>query len=296
MRDLFFNELSIDSRFIESSNSRDNAKKKLLQFVRTCLAYIVCCGVGEDIVMSSRNSLGPFLGISLLDGVVIGVLLKELEEEDLLSNEEFLRFRAFTSESFSENWNPEYFYKDEQVYGLGEALNQDSYAVSFCSRDFQLPDIKLLRRSAVSDDENLNVMNLSSNIQVIKEREIWNDCLYINKVNSESILPFCDFSKYIFEVFGYLTIQNLYSNLANKSAQIKKLGIIIARINGWKEYCGCQNSSRLRFESNGYYITVDSQHAAFEVYSSLNSHLGEIIFYKNEINTSKKDSKRTVCD
>lgn len=294
MRDLFFNELSIDSTYYTRPTSREEAKQLVIKFVRTCLSYILSCGLGSEVYMNTHKDCGLFLRIMIMDSYNIGEILSELEQEGILSYEEFNRFKSFVGESFTDEWNPEYWYESSQCYGLGEAYEKNTFAISF--NNWEEKKYRIIKREALSADREIHVRNISTSEHVIKDHKVWQDCSFINKVKNENILPMYMFSKYIFQALGYSSISEFYSNLAGRVSEIKLIGKIIARLNGWQEYIGCENHSRIRFESNGYYLAIDTQHAAFEVYSGSNNHLGEILFYKENINRTRANRGRTICD
>jgi len=302
MKDIYFNELSINFEFSKLPENIIEAKKLLLDFIQTSLTYILSVGIGEEIYLLIHDKIGTLGKIQLFENKTIANLLIELETEEKITNSEKLRFLSFIAETFTEEWEPEFRYSNIIVYGMGEAFIQNSYSLSFATKfkanqnDWKQTEYQLTKITTINKDENVFVKNFSFSKDILEKFKIWEFCKFRNKRPNIMLLPNKILSHLVIESLGYKDWVDFYSQ-KNEIAipQKKKIANIISFVNGWQPSNICPASKRPTYEAANYFLTVDTENITFEVYKGRDEHLGEIFLNDDIININKKDSTRGVC-
>jgi|GEM_PF-4512507 len=297
MDDLYFNELSVDFSVSKQPKDKEEAKKLLLKFVKTCFSYILSCGKGADVCLLKNDM--PFYSIRLTENTSINELINELEEEGAINHEESGRFKAFITESFEKEWNPEYLFDKQLAVGLGEAHRLGCFSISLILQRLYVDDnwnhsqFTLTKISADCDDEIVFVKHLAVTEHVFDKYKVWEKCSFINKKPQTVLLPNKNTTASILDIYNIEDWDAFYKSVQKlPKSQIRKIGKLVAILNGWDE---CKvKGGRPTYNSKNYYIAIDTQHATFEVYEGTNNHLGEITFADDIIDTSKKKKTRKI--
>jgi hypothetical protein len=137
MRDLIFNEISIDFNFSDAPESEQEALRILKKFIVNCLAYSLACGA-RVFVREYGNTSGSSVNLSktsLWQSKNIYSLLKTLGQKDELNDDEILYFKQMMSELSFVEVEPEYRYKEKEVFGIGKAIENESYVISLNTHD-----------------------------------------------------------------------------------------------------------------------------------------------------------------
>jgi len=300
MGDLYLNELSVDFTVSKQPLNEQEAKEFLLQLIQTYFAYKVSTGLERVYVLSKERLAIKEIGEVFGTGVFFK-LLNELEEALEISEIEKNLFKAAISETFKPDWNPEYLYSDYIAYGLGEACRNDVYSISFLTELIDNTDtwdrsmIPIKERKLTAINLLAEIPTVCKHISTIKhivvDHEIWEKCSYINKTSL--LLPKKGHTEFVVKAISSYNWEDFYANQQRIDVTPKKkIGRVVARINGWQECLTTDN--RLTFNAKKRYIAVDTQHAAFEVYTGVDVHKGEMKFNDDIIDTSKADASRRV--
>lgn len=302
MVDVYFNELSIDSSFINLPSSKTEAKELLLGFIKTSLSYILAVGIDKNPVMLIHNSLPLFTSIQLYNTGFIKDLLLELYQENRISEIEKQKFQLFVNDSFSKEWEGEYRYNGQEVFGIGKAKEEDTYVISFStniigsSYDWSHSQY-LIEKTSQSGTITFDFeRNIASPKHTFQKYKIWKKCRFKITTPAKNLLPNSTYSNVVAMAYDFDDWNAFYGNIQKISkTTIKEVSKIVATINGWNETQECPMQMRLLFEGKNYYLATDTQHGTFEVYQGKDSHKGEIFFNDSTINTRKQDRNRGIC-
>jgi len=302
---VYLNELSIDESFSELPADKNGAKEVLLEFVKSCLTYIISVGYEEDVVMSIHANHYHLIFEKLNFGYGPGRLLKELVIEGAIEEDAVKRFQMFIGDAFVPSWEPEYIYENRQVYGLGEAHLKETYTFSFNTKlkhkdsNWNFSDIEINVEPAEGQMQVALARNITTSSHVIEEHNCWKDCSYKNvKTSNECLFPLYRLSEIIINGYGFEGWNDFYADHQNiDRTQRLEIAKVYATINGW-EYLGKKQDNQWTFrdtyQAQKYYLQVDTEQDAFEVYKGLNNHIGEIKFNSNGINKAKANNTRFI--
>lgn len=299
---VFFNELSIDPNFSILPKSKENAKELIIQFIDSCLGYILAKGIDCETTMEVHESFFELQSQIFIDGYSIGRLISELRVDGVLEEEAYLRFTRFVGDSYNSPIERDYYFDETVVYGLGEAHKNNSFALSIGTTLKDGKELwtgtsyKITKVILNGDDEEVEVDNISTPNHIFFQHEIWKTCNHANSKPSQRLLP----NKSLSEIVLYGTQYKSFSKYYNSQQEIditfkKKIGKIIAIVNGWKESNDCPSQNRPLFKTKNYYLAIDTENSTFEVYNGTQNHIGEIYFNDDTINKSKADSQRGIC-
>ncbi|MDP4270830.1 MAG: hypothetical protein Q8909_11990 [Bacteroidota bacterium] len=303
MGDLYFNELSVDFSVSKQPKDKEEAKKLLLDFIKSFLAYRLSTGLDELYILSENIHSIRAITPSLADKTDFFEILNELEDESLIDEIEKKLFKASITETFVSDWNPEYGFTSHIAFGLGAASKNKSYSISYCTdyinstSGWNTPIIPVTKQELNEQgiiEESIMSVNHIANIQhVFVDHQIWKTCKCINNSPSKSLLPRKDQSKIIPEALFNTQWNQFYSEVQTYNvSQIKILGEVVALVNGWGE---CRSKdNRLTFNAKNYYLAVDTQHATYEVYIGTDSHQGETKFCTDVVDQTKQDKRRKL--
>ncbi|WP_215222680.1 hypothetical protein [Echinicola shivajiensis] len=303
MPGIYFNELSLDPEVSELPSSIEEAKELLEHFVNVCFASIASYGIKSELQLYNKEDHIQVGQSYIFETQTVLGLLKLLADEEKFNSIEIRRFKAFISKAYKPEWEPEYILDNKISNGLGEASKTNSYALSFLTNYtqrqnlWQQRDIPLEKIPGEGNSEEVLANHISNFHHIFIDHNLWKNCSFKHPGNVASlILPNAGLSKYVFEAYGHKNIEDTYPN--NRTVgitNINEIGRIIAKINGWTECRPCQSSNKIVFSCKNYYISIDTQHIAFEVFLGNDDHKGEIEFHKNEINTQKQRGDRNLC-
>ncbi len=141
-----------------------------------------------------------------------------------------------------------------------------------------------------------SIKNISGLSHIFIDHKIWKDCEFKHqKPKIEYLLPKTKQSNYIPQAFNCSDWDDFYDKYRTRRidrTQCLKIAKVVAIINGWK-YLGMkqdnQSTKRHTFKAKNYYLQVDTETGAFEVYKNHDNHLGEIPFNTNELKNPKTD-------
>ena len=302
---VYLNELSIDETFSEIPTDKESAKKLLLKFVETCLTFIISIGYDEDIVMSIHAQHYALIFEKLNFGYAPGRLLKELVIDGKLGEDAVKRFQMFIGDAFVPSWEPEYSFENHQVYGLGEARSKETFSFSFNTKfkhkksNWDQLEIELNVEPAEGQTQITSVRNITTPFHVIRGHNCWKDCSYKNvKASDEYLFPLSKIAEIIINAYGFERWNDFYADHQNiDRTQRLEIAKVYATVNGW-EYLGKKQGNqevfRDTYKAKRYFLQVDTEQDAFEVYKGTDNHIGEIKFNSNSINRTKADSKRFI--
>lgn len=302
MGDLYFNELSVDPEIVKLPESFEQAKQIVKEFIFTFIAYKCASGVEQVYCLSeSYNRLQNLLD----EPHQLFELIDKIEAEGDIDEFQKQLFKSAIAETFSNEPMPEYQWNGKEAYGLGKAYEENTYSIS-CNNKLiggakEWPSTIELKKETIQNDqlvsENVTARNLISSKQVFFDFEVWKGCEFKNNRPSKQLLPKRILSESIIKAFDYESWTKYYQVQQKESdvTQKNSIATIVAKINGWEKSDECPGQGRLLFNTKNYYLAVDTQHATFEVYSSNDTHEGEIHFNSNEINKDKKDKERGIC-
>nr|WP_319401756.1 hypothetical protein [uncultured Carboxylicivirga sp.] len=307
MSDIIFNELSIDFSFSNAPSSEQKALEILKKFVDNCLAYSLAAGT-KIFVREYGNISGDSVNLSTTNFWQhnnIYALLSKLGEQDELKSEEILRFKQMLAEISFVDVDPEYKYKTKEVYGIGKAIESESYIVSLSTHsDWNSKDITNVQKTTVTPVYSTStcpaVNNISTLSHVFIDHSIWNSCEYKhNKPKKDYLLPNFNQSEYIPKAYGYLGWSDFKNEMIRTLdiTKVKKMAEIMAIINGYVALGAVldnQNKRRDTYNSKNYYLQVETQHNAFEVYNGVTNHIGELELGLKAINEDKADNQRFI--
>lgn len=303
MNDAFYNELSIDSSFVNLPTTKQAAKELLFQFVNSCISYILAKGIDQNTVMQVHEKVGLFTSLKISNTNAVSELLLELYNEDRISEIEKMKFQLFVNESFSKSWDGEYLYNTRKVFGIGKAKEEASYVISFGTSfltgnfDWTHSQYRIQKvwpnGSRTFDFER----NIASPKHVLNKFDIWKTCRFKLKKPTQKLLPNLIMSSVVPIAFDCSNWSDFYQKYATNRInrnQCMKVAKVLARVNGWEDIGKRQdnrNTSRDTYNSKNYYLQVDTQHAAFEVYKIGEAHIGEIKFNQSNLFYDKKKDK-----
>lgn len=306
MSDIIFNELSIDFSFSNAPSSEQKALEILKKFIDNCLAYSLAAGT-KIFVREYGNISGDSVNLSTTNFWQhdnIYALLSKLGEQEELKSEEILRFKQMLAEISFVDVDPEYKYKTKEVYGIGKAIEEESYIVSLNTHnDWNSKDITNVQKTTVTPVYSTStcpaVNNISTLSHVFIDHSIWNSCEYKHKKPKEDyFLPKIQQSVYIPQAINCTNWDDFYTkyrtNVIDRT-QCIKVAQIVAVVNGWDDLGMKQDNQwtrRLTFNAKNHYLQVDTETGAFEVYNSPSNHLGEIPFNTNKL--EHPDSSRFI--
>ena len=303
MGDLYFNELSVDFSFSQAPKDEKEAKDLLLQFIQAYYAYKVSSGHDNVYILSHvRASLTHVTDV--FGTGKFFVFLNELESENKITDEEKKLFMAAISETYIPEWNPEFHYFNHIAFGFGNAYLNKSFSISFSNNYnngvntwnhyvFTIQEHKLNNDARIEISDRFS-NNISTVKHVVENHEIWNKCVYINKHPSRGLLPKKNQSEFVVKSLTGFNWVDFYKNQQriNNITVKKKIGHIVARINGWQE---CKTKDhRKTFTAGNRYIAIDTENTAFEYYIGTDDHKGEMKFHIENIDTTKADKRRKV--
>lgn len=308
MKDLIFNELSIDFSYSNAPSSEQDAIDIIRKFVECCLAYSFALGASA-FVREYGNTLGDSANLSmtyLWDQDNIYNLLKNHRDQFNLTDDEILRFKQMGAELAILEVDPEYRYNTKEVFGIGKAIEEETYLISLLTHDdWRSNQITNIQKVTLMPDFSSflcpDINNISTLSHVFSEHEVWKSCEYQHvKPKENYLLPNYNRSVLIPRAFGYTDWTDFYINYRNgriDRTQGLKVTKVFAAVNGW-EYIGKkqdnQRNPRDTYEAKGYYLQVDTEQLAFEVYNGATNHIGELKYDSETINTKKADSRRFI--
>lgn len=299
MVDVYFNELSTDSSFINLPDSKNEAKDLLLGFIKTSLSYILAVGIDQNPVMLTHNSLPIFTSIQLYKTGFIKDLLLELRQENRISEIEKQKFQLFVNDSFSKEWEGEYRYNGKEVFGIGKTKEEDSFVISFTtnfndnSYDWSHSQY-LIEKTSQSGTITFDFeRNIASPKHVFQKYNIWKSCKFKLNRPAQGLMPNIGMTAVIptaFDCNGWEDFYEKYSNGRIDRSQCLKIAKILATVNGWDDIGKKKDNqwtTRDTYNAKNYYLQVDTGHAAYEVYKVGEKHIGEIRFNTNNVDTEK---------
>ena len=303
MRDLYFNELSVDYSFSVQPKDEAEAKKLLLQFIQVYFTYKVCAGL-ESVSVLSNERLSVTKIIDLHRNDLFFSALDEFEEKDLISDFQKKMFKAAIAESFSNDSYPEFQYSTKVVFGFGKAVQNNKYSISY-STDilgikgswnnflFEVQEYIINEEGSIISTNRL-AKNIATQSHVIERHEIWKSCGFKNNDTSKSLLPKKLDSEFIIKAFLKINWIDFYANQHTISDVTlkKKIGTVVANINGWNDFR--TSDGRKTFQAQNKYLAIDTQHSTYEYYIGLDDHKGEIKFNDDTVDSSKADKTRRV--
>jgi hypothetical protein len=306
MSDIIFNELSIDFSFSNAPSSEQKALEVLKKFVDNCLAYSLASGT-TIFVREYASATGTSVNLSTTEfwqSKNIYILLKKLREQSRLKDEEITRFKQMLAEISFVDVDPEYTYKTKEVFGIGKAIEKESYIVSLLTHDdWDSKEITNVQKVTVTPVYAISICPAAKNISTLShvfiEHSIWDSCEYKHKKPKEDyFLPNRIQSEYIPQAFNCSDWSNFYTKYRTQvidRTQCLKIAQIVAIVNGWDDLgikLDNQGTHRHTFKAKNHYLQVDTETGAFEVYNSPSNHLGEIALNSNELRN--QDSTRFI--
>jgi len=308
MKDLIFNELSIDFSYSNAPSSEQDAFDILKKFVECCLAYALALGA-VVFVREYGNTSGDTANLSttnLWHQENIYKLLKNPKTQAKFTDDEILRFKQMIAELSIRYVDPEYTYKTKEVFGIGKAIVEESYLISLFTHDeWRSNQITNVQKVTLMLDFSSSlcpvINNISTLSHVFSDHEVWKSCEYKHlKPKLNYLLPHYERSKLIPQAFGYSGWTDFYTNYRNgliDRTQGLKVTKVLAAVNGWKDIGKKQDNEwnqRDTYKTKEYYLQVDTEQLAFEVYNGATNHVGELKYDSETINTKKADSRRFI--
>lgn len=306
MSDLIFNELSIDFSFSNAPRSELEALEVLKRFVDNCLGLSLASGT-TVFVREYTNASGARVNLSTThfwQTNNVFALLKKLREQDRLKDLEITRFKQMLAEISFVDVDPEYTYKAKEVFGMGKAIEKESFVVSFLTHDdWENKQVTNIQKGSMTPEYSTttcpDVKNISTLSHTFIEHSIWESCEYKHiKPKEDYFLPNRNQSEYIPQAFNCSDWSDFYTKYRTQvidRTQCLKVAQIVAVVNGWVDLGMKQDNQgtpRRTFKARNHFLQVDTEKGAFEVYNGPRNHLGEIAFNSNELRN--QDSTRFI--
>ncbi|WP_289054312.1 hypothetical protein [Carboxylicivirga marina] len=302
MKDVYYNELSADSSFVNLPSTQNDAKNILYHFIKSCIAYILAKGVDQNPVMLIHKRVGLFTSLNLHNTETVSDILLELYNEGSISQIEMQKFQLFINDSFSKSWDGEYQFNKKEVFGIGKAKEDGSYVISFATSfitggsDWSRSQYKITKIPSKGNNGIKFERNIASPKHVFQKYKIWKGCKFKLTTPSMELLPNRFYLETIAQAYDFENWPVFYDVIQKTSKTvIKEVSKIVAAVNGWKESRECPHQYRLLFKGKNYYLATDTQHGTFEVYKGPDEHQGEIYFNDDKINSQKQDNRRAIC-